>query len=615
MLMQETALPTMKKFAVLSVDLNRKMKNRNRINVVFPLIIAMLCLCVLNTYSTVPDPGHAAGDIGSGAFYGTAGDVWSFPGKVGIGVIGPVQLLVVAGAANVSGTFYLGNSRCAAGTVLSTDPSTGLVSCSSATGGSGSLGYVALWNSSSTLNNSVIYQISGRIGINTTNPSQTLTVLGGANVSGPVYLGNTKCAAGYFLSADPGSGFVNCTLSSGLGGNGAIGYVALWNSSATLNNSLIFQNSSFIGIGLNSPNSTLDVNGTIRIRGGNPGDSKVLVSDSNGLASWKTFNSGNMNLVVKKGYYIVASNPAPTVATISYGITYDSEPYFTMTMAGRGPLSASPPVITHLYQCNAALSGATYQSYVISYNITASKALNSIMLYRTAGNDYYACFVWVSIGDYSGGDLAEYYKTDDPSIEAGDVVTVDKDSNIHVVKGSKYADGEAIGVISTTPGQILSDGYASADDSDAVIVALAGRVPVKVSLENGIIRKGDYLTESSVPGVAMKATEPCVTIGKAMEDFDGTSTIDVVLREKAAEAAAAGLTGSEAADLDRGVGKVMAFLNVGYWEPKGYESYQAEQLAQCSSRLSNIESEIAEKDRRISVLEWEFGRLEKKLGA
>ncbi|MBN1338311.1 MAG: hypothetical protein JXA03_03245 [Bacteroidales bacterium] len=41
-----------------------------------------------------------------------------------------------------------------------------------------------------------------------------------------------------------------------------------------------------VGIGLTAPTSKLDVNGQVRIRGGNPGMYKVLTSDANGLGSW-----------------------------------------------------------------------------------------------------------------------------------------------------------------------------------------------------------------------------------------------------------------------------------------------------------------------------------------
>ncbi|MCS7135293.1 MAG: hypothetical protein NZ893_02545 [Candidatus Aenigmarchaeota archaeon] len=49
--------------------------------------------------------------------------------------------------------------------------------------GSGSLGYIAMWNSSSSINSSVIYQSAGNIGIGTTSPSEKLTVVGTLNVT------------------------------------------------------------------------------------------------------------------------------------------------------------------------------------------------------------------------------------------------------------------------------------------------------------------------------------------------------------------------------------------------------------------------------------------------
>lgn len=43
---------------------------------------------------------------------------------------------------------------------------------------------------------------------------------------------------------------------------------------------------------------------------------------------------------------------------------------------------------------------------------------------------------------------------------------------------------------------------------------------VKYNSENGPIRKGDYLTSSSVPGVAMKATSSGMVLGVALEDAE-----------------------------------------------------------------------------------------------
>ena len=49
-----------------------------------------------------------------------------------------------------------------------------------------------------------------------------------------------------------------------------------------------------------------------------------------------------------------------------------------------------------------------------------------------------------------------------------------------------------------------------------------GHVSVNVSLENGVIKPGDVLTTSSISGYAMKSTEPGMTVGKALDVFDGS---------------------------------------------------------------------------------------------
>jgi hypothetical protein len=116
-------------------------------------------------------------------------------------------------------------------------------------------------------------------------------------------------------------------------------------------------------------------------------------------------------------------------------------------------------------------------------------------------------------------DVAEEYEVEDESIQAGDVVRFKQDSNNKLIVEravGKY-DREAIGVISTEPGLYLKDW--KADKENGRPVALAGRVPVKVTTENGSIKRGDYLTTSSKAGYAMKATEGGLIIGRAMEDF------------------------------------------------------------------------------------------------
>ncbi len=47
-----------------------------------------------------------------------------------------------------------------------------------------------------------------------------------------------------------------------------------------------------VGIGITDPTQKLDINGQIRIRGGNPAAGRILTSDANGVASWQAPSGG-----------------------------------------------------------------------------------------------------------------------------------------------------------------------------------------------------------------------------------------------------------------------------------------------------------------------------------
>lgn len=116
-------------------------------------------------------------------------------------------------------------------------------------------------------------------------------------------------------------------------------------------------------------------------------------------------------------------------------------------------------------------------------------------------------------------DYAEDYPTNDLSIEAGDIVAVDPQNKEYVIKG--YKNIPTLGVVSENPGFRLTQSADKINGATYIPIALVGRVPVKVTTENGSIKAGDYLTASSFYGVAMKATKAGAVIGQAMEDYDG----------------------------------------------------------------------------------------------
>ena len=146
-------------------------------------------------------------------------------------------------------------------------------------------------------------------------------------------------------------------------------------------------------------------------------------------------------------------------------------------------------------------------------------------------------------------DIAENIPVSDPTIEAGDLVMVDeyasqaahsetyKSETYDVFTAKKSTapyQSRLLGVISTDPGIIMhapqdavTTGRNSADGDR--LLALAGRTPLKVSAENGPIHAGDYLTSSSTPGVAMRALKAGTVIGKALENWDGTSVSNKIL--------------------------------------------------------------------------------------
>lgn len=117
----------------------------------------------------------------------------------------------------------------------------------------------------------------------------------------------------------------------------------------------------------------------------------------------------------------------------------------------------------------------------------------------------------------AGADLAEIYGTRDESIEAGDIVAIDYEMNAGVKKTVLGYEMGAVGIVSTNPGLVVGD--VSDFGAEPVLVALSGRVPVKVNMENGPIKKGDYLTPSNTPGVAMRATKAGTIVGQAMTEY------------------------------------------------------------------------------------------------
>jgi hypothetical protein len=136
------------------------------------------------------------------------------------------------------------------------------------------------------------------------------------------------------------------------------------------------------------------------------------------------------------------------------------------------------------------------------------------------------------VNQNSGGvDIAEAFPIDQNCYkenkcpEVGEVVSISENRTIE--KATLPYDSKLLGVVSGNAGIIMWGGF---DATSSRLVALAGRVPVKVSTENGPIFAGDPLTAaSSTPGVAMKATRAGRVIGIALEDYQGKEVKEVMM--------------------------------------------------------------------------------------
>ncbi len=124
------------------------------------------------------------------------------------------------------------------------------------------------------------------------------------------------------------------------------------------------------------------------------------------------------------------------------------------------------------------------------------------------------------LGLGQGADLAEYYYSSE-GLDAGDVVAINPDQEAGIGKSTGRYQKNLLGVISTKPGLILGP-----TAENAYAVALSGRVPVKVTTENGVIKVGDLLTSSSRPGYAMRATSAGAVIGRVLNEPYGMTSCD-----------------------------------------------------------------------------------------
>ena len=192
---------------------------------------------------------------------------------------------------------------------------------------------------------------------------------------------------------------------------------------------------------------------------------------------------------------------------------------------------------TSMYPVNSQYGAYIYSAYNAEHSSTTAYGLR---VYVTKGKDnvnYWSGYFLdgkSTLGTYNGlyadlragdgFDVAEYYYDSQGDTEAGDVLVADPAKDESVIKSAAPYQSSVLGVVSTKPHMVMGMDLVMDEETgepiegvSATQLALTGRVPVKVTEENGPIEPGDLLTTSSTPGHAMKWT--LLDVNKA-KDFD-----------------------------------------------------------------------------------------------
>ncbi|MGB0757303.1 MAG: beta strand repeat-containing protein, partial [Patescibacteria group bacterium] len=139
---------------------------------------------------------------------------------------------------------------------------------------------------------------------------------------------------------------------------------------------------------------------------------------------------------------------------------------------------------------------------------------------------------------WTQGDFAEEMSVYESFAQPGDVIVINREyayaSSSDLYMGRMSHEGnsnEILGVITTDPAGVLKFGVYG-DNGQPIV--LTGTSPVRVTDENGQVRRGDLLTTSdTVLGAAMRATTAeAGTIGIALEDDNGNGLVSTLINVK-----------------------------------------------------------------------------------
>lgn len=309
-------------------------------------------------------------------------------GNVGIGTQSPNHTLDVKGEIYATGDICTtkGGKKCLSQMSTSSQIPF-IVSSSSGVSGSGTSGTMAMWSDSSTLTSSVIYQSSNNVGIGVSNPTTKLDVDGIVKMTG--FQMPTGAQSGYVLTSDDSGVGTWQELPSISLPSGTVGQTLRHDGSNWVADSLLYNTGTEIGIGTDTPQSILDVAGTVRMTGfqmpTNAQAGYILTSDASGVGTWQPAPSGTLPSGTTAGQTLRWDGSSWVVSSFLFnddgtavGINTVS-PSATLTVNGTGLFSdiltvetTNIPQLTLKYDNNNTLTFSINDSQT---EIAASKTL------------------------------------------------------------------------------------------------------------------------------------------------------------------------------------------------------------------------------------------------
>jgi trimeric autotransporter adhesin len=451
----------------------------------------------------------------------------------GIGVSGSTNITTTSGILSLSGLLTSSITTAAGNNFTLSTGTTGNLTLDSGTVGSIFIGTGAnakTINIGNTVGATALNLFTGTGGINIGTDAIAKTIsIGTGAANNTINIGTTF--DGSTVNILSGTGNVTFNV----GGNSVSGKVIIGNSGTTAPDLLVLDNGTTDPTGTNGSmyyNSSLNKFRCFENSAWKNCDTSIPKSSNIGSTGTFTLGNGSANeavIISGTGPSITPTNTTSRIlitGSARLGMTANDSETSTVRIR-RGVGCTGPQVDGDLTLLtvgnNASDAPATHYiswSLIDSPNTTSSQTYTACGFTSTATTPNTISFVDMTLIEVaaSGADLAELYSTTDRNIGPGDLVALDNQNEKYVKKTLNKYDKNLLGVVSTTPGLTLSDGTES---SNAVMIALAGRVPVKVTTENGVISAGDFLTSSSIPGVAMKATKAGNIIGQAITSYTG----------------------------------------------------------------------------------------------